>query len=89
MANYTKKSFLDLDGLTRFWEKVQQYVDAKSSGLTDTINGLTLNYVSNEKKIACTSFAYNKMFLFERPINPLITLIPFLSDSKTRHPWFP
>lgn len=51
MAELATKKFLDLTGLGAFWAKAKEYVDAKSSGLTDTINGLTLNYVSGEKKI--------------------------------------
>ena len=46
-----KKKFLDLPGLSAFWTKAKKYVDDKSSGLTDAINGLTLDYVSGEKKI--------------------------------------
>lgn len=40
MAESTKKSFLDLPGLRKFWEKVRTYIDAKLTG-TAKIQKLT------------------------------------------------
>lgn len=40
MAELTKKSFLDLSGLRKFWEKVRTYIDAKLTG-TAKIQKLT------------------------------------------------
>ena len=51
MAELTKKKFLDITGLGAFWTKAKKYVDDKSSDLTGTINGLTFNYVSEDKTI--------------------------------------
>lgn len=51
MAELAKKKFLDLAGLSTFWEKAKAYVDAQSSNLTGVINGLTYGYESADKKI--------------------------------------
>ena len=55
MANLAKKQFLDITGLSAFWNKAKAYIDSAdskaTSDLTGVINGLTFEYVSVDKKI--------------------------------------
>lgn len=55
MADLAKKSFLDLAGLTKFWEKAKAYIDTAdlqaSEDLTGVINGLSYSYDTDTKTI--------------------------------------